>query len=168
MSISVNFREAAYASETARVPILLITFSHADMVTPIRISSDPTERLIVTDELVVYGTSSRGDDYAFLPMRFKLPDDGESGPGDMQIEIDNVDRGLIQTIREIFSPISVRVEIVMDNATGVVDVEWPEYMLTGIQYDATTITGTMTLENLTREPFPGVSFTPSTAPGVFA
>jgi len=61
----------------------------------------------------------------------------------------------------------VKVEIVMDNAVDTVDITWPEYLLTGITYDATTITGTMSLENLMREPFPGVSFTPNTAPGVF-
>lgn len=167
MSISVNFREAGYASETGRVPIMLITFDHADMVQPIRISTDPTERILETDGLIVYGTVSRGEDFVFLPMRFKLPDDNDSGPGEMQIELDNVDRAMTQTIREIFSPISVKVEVVMDNAPDTVDLEWPEYVLTNIKYDATTITGTMTLENLIREPFPGLMFTPSTAPGVF-
>lgn len=167
MSISVNFRESAYASETGRVPILLITFSHVDMPTPIRISTDPTQRILETDADVIYGTVSRGNQYVFLPVRIKLPDDTDSGPGEMQLELDNVDRSTTQTIREIFSPISVKVEIVMDNALDTVDLEWPEYTLTNIQYNATTITGTMTLENLIREPFPGLSFTPSTAPGVF-
>lgn len=167
MSISVNFRESAYASETGRVPIMLITFDHDDMVAPIRISTDPTERIIETDELVAYGTISRGETFVYVPVKLRLPDDTESGPGDMELELDNVDRAMTQTIREIFSPISVKVEIVMDNAKDTVDLEWPEYTLTNIQYNATTITGTMTLENLTREPFPGLSFTPSTAPGVF-
>ena len=109
MSISVNFRESSYASETGRVPILLITFDHIDMVAPIRISTDPTQRVLETDELVVYGTISRGNTFAFCPVRIKLPDDSDSGPGNMQIELDNIDRGMTQTIREIFSPISVRV-----------------------------------------------------------
>ncbi len=167
MSISVNFRSSAYASETGRVPILLITFDHADMDVPIRISTDPTQRVLETDEIIAYGTISRGDTFTFLPVSFKLPDDTDTGPGNMQIELDNVDRALIETIRTIQSPISVKVEIVMDNALDTVDITWPEYLLTGITYDATTITGTMSLENLMREPFPGVSFTPNTAPGVF-
>ena len=167
MSISLNFREAAYACETGRVPILLITFNHADMPAPIRISTDPTQRILETDTVIAYGTISRGNIFSFLPVRIKLPDDTDAGPGEMQLELDNVDRTLTETIREIFSPISVKVEVVMDNALDTVDLEWPEYMLTNIQYNATTITGTMTLENLLREPFPGLMFTPSTAPGVF-
>lgn len=167
MTISVNFRESAYASETGRVPILLITFDHADLVAPIRISTDPTERVLETDTQVVWGTISRGDTFAFFPVSIRLPDDTDSGPGQMQIELDNVDRAMTEAIREIHSPLSVKVELVMDNAVDTVDLTWPEYTLRNIQYNATTITGTMTLENLTSEPFPGVSFTPATTPGVF-
>ncbi len=167
MTISINFRESAYASETGRVPIMLITFSHADMLEPIRISTDPTQRIVETDTVIAYGTVSRGNTFVFLPLRLKLPDDTDSGPGEMQIELDNVDRAMTEAIRSIFSPINVKVEIVMDNAPNVVDLEWPEYVLTSIQYNATTITGTMLLENLVREPFPGLMFSPSTAPGVF-
>lgn len=167
MTISVNFRQSAYASETGRVAIMLITFTHADLVAPIRISTDPTQRIIETDEHIGYGTISRGETFVYLPVRLRLPDDSDSGPGEMQLELDNVDRGMTQAIREIFSPINVKVEIVMDNALDTVDLEWPEYVLSNISYDATTITGTMLLENLVREPFPGLSFSPSTAPGVF-
>lgn len=91
MSVSVNFRSSAYASETGRVPILLITFSHDDIAVPIRISTDPTQRVLETDEIIAYGTISRGDTYTFLPVSFKLPDDTDTGPGNMQIELDNVD-----------------------------------------------------------------------------
>mgnify|MGYP006317776725 CR=1 FL=1 len=167
MSISLNFRESTYLSETARVPIMLITFDHADMPEPVYISTDATQRIVVLDELVIYGTVSRGTNFIYYPCRFKLPDDTDSGPGEMSLEIDNVNRELIETVRNIHTPLSVKVEVVMDNALDTVDLEWPEYTLTGISYNANIITGTMTLENLIREPFPGLSFTPSTAPGIF-
>ena len=100
-------------------------------------------------------------------MRFKLPDDSDAGPGTMQIELDNVDRALTQTIRDIHTPIPFKVEMVMDNAKDTVDLVWPEYVLVNIQYNAATISGTLTLDNLVREPFPGLMFTPGTAKGVF-
>lgn len=167
MIISTNFRTSAYASETDRVPILLITFSHTSLIEPIRISTDPTQRVVQVDEYVSYGTISRGNTFIYLPVSFKLPDDTDAGPGEMQIEVDNVDRAMTEAIRSIFTPITVKVEIVMDNAVDTVDIEWPEYVLSNIQYNATTITGTMLLESLVREPFPGLMFTPSTAPGIF-
>lgn len=167
MSISLNFRESTYASETGRVPILLITFDHEDMIEPILVSTDATQRILETDEIVYWGTVSRGSNFIYFPMKLKLPDDTDSGPGAMQIEIDNVDRTLTETIRDIHTPLSVKVEMVMDNALDTVDITWPEYTLTNISYNSTTIIGTMTLENLIREPFPGLMFTPATAPGVF-
>lgn len=167
MSISLNFRESTYAAETGRVPIVLMTFDHVDLVTPIRISSDPTQRITVTDAEVIYGTVSRGNNYIFVPARIKLPDDTEDGPGEMTVEVDNIGRELTASIRSISSPIDATIEIVMDNALDTVDLTWPEYVLTNIKYDATTVTGTLTLETLTREPFPSLIFSPSVAGGLF-
>ena len=99
-------------------------------------------------------------------MRFKLPDDSDAGPGTMQIEFDN-GSALTQTIRDIHNLIPFKVEMVMDNARDTVDLVWPEYVLVNIQYNAATISGTLTLDNLVREPFPGLMFTPGTAKGVF-
>ena len=74
-TVSLNFREAAYAAETGRVLIALMTIDHADLAEPIRISTDPTQRLedLTTDEEVVYGTESRGETFLFCPVRIKLP-----------------------------------------------------------------------------------------------
>lgn len=169
MSVSLNFRQSAYASETGRVLIALLTLDHEDLAEPIRISSDPTQRIteLTTDSDVVYGTVSRGDTFIFLPMKIKLPSDTEEGPGELSIEIDNVHRTYTETIRSIFTPVSVKLEIVMDNALDTVEVSWPEFLLTNIKYNATTISATMKLETLEREPFPAGTFTPGQFPGLF-
>ena len=146
--ISLNFRQSAYASETGRVPIILITCEHEDLIEPIRLSSDPTTRLSETDADIVYGTTSRGNDYVFLPLRIRLPDDTADGPGNMQLEIDNVSRQLVEVIRTISAPLPLLVEVVMDNALDTVDLTWPEYVLTNISYDAGLITGTLVLATL--------------------
>ena len=74
---SLNFREATNAQETGRVPIALITLSHADLADDILISTDPTQELsgLTTDTEKVYGTTSDSKEYVFLPVRIKLPDD---------------------------------------------------------------------------------------------
>ncbi len=168
-TVSLNFRQAAYAQETGRVPIALITFTHDDLTDPIRISCDPTERIhgLTTDEEVVYGTVSNGNDYIFLPVRLKLPDDTDEGPGEMQIEIDNIHRDLTATIRGIHTPVTCNVSIVMDNALDTVELSWPEFRMVGIQYTAATISATLQMELLEREPYPAGSFTPSHFPGLF-
>ena len=84
MTVSADFRQAAYAAETGRVVIALLTLTHEDLETPIRISSDPTQRIesLSTAADLVYGTVSRGETFVFLPMTIKLPSDTDEGPGD--------------------------------------------------------------------------------------
>jgi hypothetical protein len=166
---SLNFREAVFAQETGRVPIALITLSHADLTDDIRISTDPTQELteFTSDTQKVYGTISSGKTYIFLPVRIKLPDDTDEGPGEMQLEIDNVHRAYIETIRSVQTPVICRVDLVMDNALDTIDASWPEFKMTDIVYNATTITGTLRLETLEAEPYPAGSFVPSYFSGLF-
>ena len=165
---SLNFRVATNAQETGRVPIALITLSHADLVDDIRISTDPTAELGSTTDLEkAYGTTSDSLDYIFLPVRIKLPDDTDEGPGEMQLEFDNVHRAYTEAIRNVFTPVTCQIDLVMDNALDTIDASWPEFKLTNINYDATTITGTLKLETLESEPYPAGSFTPSYFEGLF-
>jgi hypothetical protein len=167
VSISLNFRQSAYRSESGNFPIVLTTLTHASLTTPIRISSDPTARVIATDENVVYGTVSRGETFIFIPLKIKLPDDTDSGPGVMLMEIDNVDRALTETVRNIHTPVDAMIEVVMSNALNTVDLVFPQYQMSNISLDAGVITATLTLDNFTREPFPGAIATPTTTPGLF-
>lgn len=169
MSVSLNFRQAAYAQETGRVLIILMTLDHDSLSEPIRLSSDPTQRLTeyTTDSEVVYGTVSRGDNYIFFPMRIKLPDDTDDGPGEMTLEIDNVHRQYTQTIRSIFTPVTVKTEIILDDTPDVVEAQWPEFLMTNIKYNDTIISATLKLEILENEPFPAGTFSPSYFPGLF-
>ena len=164
---SLNFRAAAFAQETGRVPIALITLSHADLVDDIRISTDPTEELSSTNLEKVYGTTSDSKEYVFLPVRIKLPDDTDEGPGEMQLEFDNVHRAYTEAIRDVFTPVTCQIDLVMDNALDTIDASWPEFKLTNINYDATIITGTLKLETLESEPYPAGSFVPSYFSGLF-
>jgi len=168
-TVSLNFKEAAFAQETGRVPIALITLSHPDLTDDIRISTDPTQELteLTTVTEKVYGTVSNSKIYVFLPVRIKLPDDTEQGPGTMTLEIDNVHRAYTETIRSVNTPVTCQVDIVMDNALNTIDASWPEFKLTNISYNATTITGTLKLETLETEPYPAGCFTPSYFPGLF-
>ena len=169
LNVSLNFRQAAYAQETGRVIIALFTIDHESLSEPIRLSSDPTQRLdeYSTDQDIVYGTVSRGEKYIFYPMRLKLPDETDEGMGEITIEIDNVHRTLMETIRNIFTPPAVNTEIVMDNTPDVVEAQWPEFLLTNINYNASVISGTLRADMLEKEPFPMGTFNPSYFPSVF-
>jgi hypothetical protein len=169
VSISLNFRQAMYASETGRFPIGLITISHEDLVDDILVSTDPTARLeeYTTNTEVVYGTVSRGKKFIFFPMRIKLPNDTDEGPGEMSIEIDNVHRTYVETIRSIVTPALFTVEWVLDNALDTVEISWPEFQMVNARYNETLITATLKLETQEREPFPSGTFSPAYFGGLF-
>ena len=169
MNVSLAFRQAAYAQETGRVIIALITISHEDLADDIRISSDPTQELteFTTDTDKVYGTVSRGQTYLFLPVAITLPNDSEEGPGEMKLQIDNVHRDYMTTIRSIFTPAEVTVELLLDDDLDTVEAQWPAFELCNIEYDATVITGTLKLETYDTEPFPAGTFSPAYFGGLF-
>jgi hypothetical protein len=168
MDVSLNFRLNAYGQEEVDgIPICLITIDHDDLDSPIRLSTDPTERLSETASDIVYGTISNGNEYYFFPCTLKLPDDTDDGPGMMQLEFSNVTRDYVAIIRSIEGMPTVRVDMVMSDVLNTVEISWPEFLIANIAYDAATIILTMAMETLEREPIPAGSYTPNAFPGLF-
>ena len=159
--------KSMFAEESEDYPILLLTISGGGMTSDINISSDPTERLLETDADILYGTTSNGVDYYFLPFQLKLPDESDESSQQMSITIDNVSRELVPAIRSADSSLMVSVAIVMSCSVNVVEATFPDFIITSIDYDEMTITGNMTLDLFDREPFPAGSFTPSAFYGLF-
>lgn len=166
-ALSSEFLRGAFAQETGICPVFLLTITHDGLTQPIRVSSDPTVRLQETATDVIYGTRSRGNDFVFFPFRLTLPTDEDDGPQNMQLSLDNVTREYMSILRSISGPPSVTTEIVLSESPDLVEATWPEYLLTEVKYDALTITGTLMLETLYREPFPALAFSPGYFPALF-
>lgn len=166
-TLSTAFLRGALAQETGICPVFLLTIEHEGLSVPIRVSSDPAERLRETAADVIYGTRSRGLEFLFYPFTLVLPSDEDEGPGAMTLQLDNVQRQLTAILRTIQGPPTVKTEIVLSDTPDVVEAVWPDFLLTQATYDATTIKGTLTVETLAREPYPALCFTPSYFPGLF-
>lgn len=167
-SLSATMMSGALSQESDICPIMLITITHDDLTEPIRISSDATSRIDESSPTdIVYGTVSNGETYIFLPMKLTLPTDDSDGPGHMTIEIDNIHQVLTESIRNIFTPASFDVAIVLSDSLNTVEAFWPEFKLTNIKYDELVISGTLALETLIYEPYPSGAFDPSRFPGLF-
>lgn len=164
---NVDFLRAAYAQETGVFPILLLTLTADGLTDPIRVSTDPTQRVVETASDLVYGTISNGETFVFIPMTIKLPDDVDEGPQNMTLQIDNVSRELVPTIRSLTDPPSVNVDIVLSSDVDTVVGSWPEYLLTDIKTNAESVSGQLILEILANEPFPAGTFNPSEFAGCF-
>jgi len=167
MTLSLNFRQAAFEAESGVFPICLITIDHADLPAPIRLSTDPTQRISEPVADVVYGTVSRGNSFYFFPCELKLPDDTDDGPGQMSLQFSNVNRDYIAIIRSITGRPTVNIEMVLSNALNTVEAQWPEFLITDVNWDAGLISFSMSMETLEREGYPSGSYTPAAFPGLF-
>lgn len=165
--LTASALKAMFAEETGDYPILLVTIGCESWEEDLRISSDPTQRLIETDTEILYGTRSASKDFLFLPFQLKFPDESDETSQQMSITIDNVSREMVPAIRAASLAMTVTTDIVMSCSPDIIEASFPDFTIASIEYDELTIVGNMTLDLYETEPFPGGSFTPSSFPGLF-
>ncbi|NLS07603.1 DUF1833 family protein [Rhizobium sp. P32RR-XVIII] len=164
-TVSLAFLNAINSQETDEVVICLLTVTHEDLDEPIYLSSDPTTR--ISDSPLVYATTSRGNEYLFLPFEFTLPDDKSDSPPRIQLSIDNTDRSLVAMLRSFTTPASIKLEIVLASSLDDVEIEMPALQLSDVTIGEEQITADLVADALINEPYPAGQFTPGAFPGLF-
>jgi hypothetical protein len=107
--------------------------------------------------------TSRGQVFEAYPFAISLPQDtGESQPS-VTISIDAVDQRIIEIMRALQEPPTVKIEVVMLSTLDVVDKTIDFLELTNVQYNALTVTGTLRPVNFLSMPaidaiYSGVEF----------
>lgn len=148
---------------------ILLTFTGTGIATPIRITNTPKERLtaLTTNDEVVYGITSRGNDYIYIPFQLTLPDEQVSSAPRCQLSAQDVTRYLTPVLRSITSPPSVLIELVMTASPGNVEISFSGFQMGAVNYSANVVTAELMVQSLAAEPFPAHTFTPSYFPGLF-
>lgn len=154
-SLSSLAKQAVFAQETGEVFLLLLTISHASLATPIRVVNN-TQNI-----------TSNGNLYTAFPFTIVLPDDTEEQPPRMRLVIDNVDRQIVQAVRNMTSKPTITLDVVLASQPDTLEASFPGFSLRRTNYDALTVEGDLNLEDVVLEPFPALSFTPQLAPGLF-
>jgi hypothetical protein len=164
-SLSSNFIAGINAQDTDEIVICLLTVEHDDLEEPIYLSSDATTRL--SDDPLIYGTDSRGNQYLYLPFEFTLPDDKSDSPPRVLLTMDNTERSLVALLRSISTPASITVEIVLASDLDNVEITMPALQLSDVSIDEQSISATLVADALINEPHPAGTFTPGAFPGLF-
>jgi hypothetical protein len=154
-TVSSLTRQALYAAETGEAFLILLTFSHADLPVPIRVTSDAVT------------TASRGNSFAPFPFDLVLPDDQDNRAPRARLVIDNIDRQIVQAVRSLSSAPTMLIEIIRAASPDTVEAQFVDFKLTNVSYDAQRVEGVLTIEDFTAEPFPAASFSPGLFPGLF-
>lgn len=147
--------ESAFASDTADVWLVLLTIAHDAIDPPIRVVNNTED------------VTSRGETFTAYPFNLVLPDEREDAPPRARLEIDNVSREIAQAIRSITSAPTVTIEIIRAADPDTVEMSWPFFSLRNIKWDSKVVSGDLTVEDFTSEPYPAGIFSPASFPGVF-
>jgi len=166
-SLSPAALAAMFSPDADKTLVTLLTLTGAGIATPVRLADHYTQRIGETDDEVLYGVASRGEDYIFLPFQITLPAEEQAAAPRCRIVLHDVTRSLIPQLRTITSAPSVLVELVLSSAPDTVEVSFGGFSLGGISYDAGTISAELAVESLAIEPFPAHTFTPGYFPGLF-
>lgn len=154
-TLSATAKRALYAQNTSEAFISLLTLSHPSMATPIRVSGDAVD------------TTSGSDLFVAYPFEIQLPNDTDDRAPSVTLKIDNVDRTIIYALRGLTGPLSLLIQIVRASNPDYVEVEYGGMQLRSANYDALTISGELTMEDILTQPYPAGRMTPGVAPGLF-
>lgn len=142
------------AQETGEVWLVLLTISHPDLPTPIRVVNNNED------------ITSRGNLFQAFPFQIILPSEDPDTPPRAAIRIDNVDRSIIAVLRSISSAPSVTIEIILASQPNTVEIAYTSLALRNVRYDPAVIEGELFFEPLFDQPITA-SMTPSRFPGMF-
>jgi hypothetical protein len=154
-NITNTLRAAINASATDQVILVLLTMAHPSLAS--------TQRFVNNWTNVV----SRGETFVAFPFDVTLPDDRDDEIVRIRLVIDNVDRAITAAIRSITSPPTFSLEVVRAAAPDTVEAGPFSCTLRNVQYDALTVSGDLTFEDILDEPYPQWAFTPAHFPGLF-
>ena len=154
-TLSSAAQAAVFAAQTGEAFLVLLELDHADLATPIRVTSDAV------------ATVSNGDTYTPFPFFISLPGERDDQLSGTQLTIDAVDRSVIIALRSISSAPTVTMQIVLASSPDTIEAGPFVYTLKAATYNASTVEGELAFEDILNEGFPGASFVPTTQPGLF-
>ena len=167
--LSLTARAVPAAAASDEVEVVLVRITHPDLAAPIRLSTDPTERLSL--DPLAYGTRSTwpdagGEPYLFVLASALLPDDQEDGPQQAQLVLEVVDADMATPLRATTSRATVDMAVVYAGSPDVAEVEFRGLQLVGVEGDAGELRLSLSRDPITSEPWPFRRMTRGAFPGL--
>jgi hypothetical protein len=176
--VSLTLRDAATVRETDAFMAALVTITHPELPQPIRISSDPSERLSIDPPL--FGTVSRGNTFWHIPTKLVLPGADKQTAAKAQLMFDNIaiDRdtaGIAELANARVSDLALKspglgivlIELVYSTTPDFVERHWPRLQTVVTTVEGASVVVDLARNNKAREPVPALTFSPAYFPGLF-
>lgn len=163
---------ARMAPSTDKVEVALLTIEHASLAAPVRLSTDPTERL--SADPLMYGTRSSwmgadpvSDPYLFVLASAEVPGDQEDSPAAATIVLENVDNRISAQLRSVTSRATVHMAVVYSDSPDLIEAEWRDMRLISADGNAAEVTLMISREPIEEESCPCDRMTRDRFPGLF-
>ena len=153
--LSPVFLEAMHAQESGQVLVPIIELRHPSWEAPLRLVRDSRPLVHAGQTFIAY------------PFDIALPDDDDEGRAVLRWTAENVSRDLVSHLRVVTDKIEATIAWVLTSQPDTVEAGPFDVEITGVTYDARTITGEMTVEPVLEEAFSRLRMTPRTTPAVF-
>ena len=162
MPINLAAKAAMFAAQTDKTFLTLLTLTHPAAGNP---PAPVTLRFVNNTEDV----DQTGPTVTFkaFPFQIIFPASQADVLEVATLVIDNVDRGITTIIRNLPTPPSIKLEVVLADDPDTVQFGPLNFTWRVAEWDASIIQGELRYEELLAEPYPGDSVAPSTFPGVF-
>jgi len=153
--LSQKLIQAVLEPDTGEIFLMLLTFNHSTFPQPIRLVNNLED------------IRSRGELYQAFPLELILPpDDGDTLPT-VQITCQNASLELIDEIRSVQGPMSVKIELILASTPDWIEASIEDLRVATVQYDKSAIQMTCTVDDLLNTSFPKERYLPSNFPGLF-
>lgn len=167
-SLSPEAIKAMFSTESSNTLITLVTIYDPITELPsIRLADNYLTRLSETSDEVVYGVTSRSNDYIFLPMEISLPNEEDNTAPKCSLVINDVTRYVTPIIRDLAGPPRVLIELVLTSTPNTVEAYFSDFYISNISYNADSVSAELSMIDYQVEPFPCYTFTPAYFPGIF-
>lgn len=164
--VSDSFKKAMFDQETDQVFLVLLEIWHDDLDD---FSSNPLRfvRNYENIDSTLGGTYSPAETFTAFPFSLKLPDEDEDRLLVAELEICNVDRTIVEAVRELDSAPEIKIYIVLAEDPDTVEIGPIELKLRKTTYDSFVVRGELYDDYVLDEPWPAGRCTPNVTPGLF-
>lgn len=154
-SISQAFISAFFGRDGTDVVLLLLEIDHALLGSP--------RRLVLNTKQVTHLSN------IYEPMYFEItfPEQQPDRPGGMKLRVDGVDRSMIEQVRTFQTPPTIKLKVVSASDPDDVQMETATMFWRLMTYGSHWLEGEVESPEVYNRSFPGDSFTPAVAPGLF-
>jgi hypothetical protein len=159
------------AQSSDQIYVVLFHVEHPDLPTPIRLSTDNTERL--SAEPLVYGTRSTWLDadpvtepFLWVIASAMVPSDLEDAPAAAQVVLETLDHEIVRLMRSFSTPATAHMAVVLADTPDVIEQEWAGLRIVSSDTNAGEIAISLSREEVEQEFYPSGRMTRDRFPGL--